>query len=297
MTSTTVSNGRARGVCFDDPKRFYELVRPALERQEIESSLLLGVARRLADDGGAAFMLALEADEGVEAAALRLKPHQLSICCRDESAIERLVDAVLDTGEPVPAVIGLETFATRFAERWIARTGQILRPGLALRLYTLTRVLPPFAPAPGRLRLASAQEEDWLTDWHVAFAHEAGLPEVERNREHSQSMVRGRLAQARQFVWDDGGKAVAILGFSPAGINGARIGGVMTAPTERRKGYASAAVAALSQNLLGSGRSWCGLFADVANPQSNRIYRRLGYTEACRFQSIGLASSQDHDPA
>jgi hypothetical protein len=40
----------------------------------------------------------------------------------------------------------------------------------------------------------------------------------------------------------------------------------------------------LAQRLLDNGKSWCGIFADLANPASNHIYQRLGFQEACRYR-------------
>jgi predicted GNAT family acetyltransferase len=59
--------------------------------------------------------------------------------------------------------------------------------------------------------------------------------------------------------------------------NGIRIGPVYTPPGLRRRGYASACVAAASQAQLDSGRRSCFLFADNANPTSNHIYLTIGY--------------------
>ena len=50
-----------------------------------------------------------------------------------------------------------------------------------------------------------------------------------------------------------------------------------TPPEARGRGYASALVAELTAALLASGRSFCCLFTDLANPTSNRIYERIGY--------------------
>jgi len=36
-------------------------------------------------------------------------------------------------------------------------------------------------------------------------------------------------------------------------------------------------VAALSQHLLNTGRAFCTLFTDLANPTSNHIYQEIGY--------------------
>ena len=65
--------------------------------------------------------------------------------------------------------------------------------------------------------------------------------------------------------------------------NGVRVNFVYTPPGFRCRGYGSTLVASLSRHLLNSGRKFCCLFTDRANPTSNRIYQRIGY----RFVSDG----------
>jgi predicted GNAT family acetyltransferase len=55
------------------------------------------------------------------------------------------------------------------------------------------------------------------------------------------------------------------------------ISGVYTPPSLRNRGYASAAVSALTRRLLESGYRNCNLFTDLSNPTSNAIYQRIGY--------------------
>ena len=50
-----------------------------------------------------------------------------------------------------------------------------------------------------------------------------------------------------------------------------------TPPERRRRGYASALVAALSQEQLDAGKEFCFLYTDLANPTSNKIYQDIGY--------------------
>ena len=53
-------------------------------------------------------------------------------------------------------------------------------------------------------------------------------------------------------------------------------------PRELRNcGYASACVAALSQQLLDAGWEFCTLYTDLANSTSNSIYQRIGYRPVC----------------
>ena len=56
-----------------------------------------------------------------------------------------------------------------------------------------------------------------------------------------------------------------------------RIGFVYTPPERRRRGYATGCVAALSERLLANGAERCMLYAQLHNPTSNAIYRRMGY--------------------
>ena len=69
-----------------------------------------------------------------------------------------------------------------------------------------------------------------------------------------------------------------------------RVGPVYTPPAERRRGYAGALVAALSQQLLDTGREFCFLFTDQANPTSNHIYQQIGYAPVCDVAQYRLAS-------
>jgi predicted GNAT family acetyltransferase len=68
-----------------------------------------------------------------------------------------------------------------------------------------------------------------------------------------------------------------MCGTSRSTPNGSRIGPVYTPPDLRRRGYASAVVAAASQAQLDAGARFCFLFTDLANPTSNRIYQAIGY--------------------
>ncbi|MNP50491.1 FR47-like protein [compost metagenome] len=56
---------------------------------------------------------------------------------------------------------------------------------------------------------------------------------------------------------------------------------VYTPPYERRKGYATSIVAQLSQLALDKGFTRCVLYTDLANPTSNSIYQKIGYTPVC----------------
>ena len=67
-----------------------------------------------------------------------------------------------------------------------------------------------------------------------------------------------------------------------------RLSGVYTPPEMRKHGYAAACVHALSMQLNRAGYR-CVLYADLGNPTSNSIYRRLGYrvvAEGLRYRFL-----------
>jgi predicted GNAT family acetyltransferase len=86
-----------------------------------------------------------------------------------------------------------------------------------------------------------------------------------------------RIEGGRLFVWvDEADDAVNLTAASLPAFGVSRIGPVYTARDERGRGYASAAVHAVSKLLRDSGEQPC-LFTDQANPTSNRIYESIGY--------------------
>ena len=54
------------------------------------------------------------------------------------------------------------------------------------------------------------------------------------------------------------------------------------------RGYASANVAAVSQMMLDSGRRYCFLYTDLANPTSNSIYQKIGYRPVTDMSMIAF---------
>ena len=84
---------------------------------------------------------------------------------------------------------------------------------------------------------------------------------------------RGRWPEVER-TWVRPVAMAAAVGPTPGGI---RISAVYTPPAERRRGYATALVAALGRAQLEVGRRFCLLDTDLANPTSNAVYRRIGY--------------------
>jgi predicted GNAT family acetyltransferase len=131
----------------------------------------------------------------------------------------------------------------------------------------------------GRMRAATREDRDLLVAWIRAFAEEA-LPKDDPMDPERVVDLRLQGPSVGLVLWEDG-DPVALAGAGGPTPNGIRIGPVYTPPAHRRRGYASALVAGLSQRLLDEGRTFCFLHTDLSNPTSNRIYVDIGYEPVC----------------
>jgi predicted GNAT family acetyltransferase len=121
------------------------------------------------------------------------------------------------------------------------------------------------------MRPAVEGELPLVARWGDGFAADAGS-EFRASAETRAAWVRaGRL-----FLWEDDAPVAMAVASGPT-RRGARVGYVYTPPEKRRRGYATALVAALSTRLLEEGFAFCVLYTDLANPTSNAIYARVGY--------------------
>ncbi|MDQ3898266.1 MAG: GNAT family N-acetyltransferase, partial [Actinomycetota bacterium] len=109
-----------------------------------------------------------------------------------------------------------------------------------------------------------------LVPWAAGFVEATGGHPMRPVDIVDQHLDGGRL-----WLWDDGGPvSMAARSDEVAGV--VRVAFVYTPPEHRGRGYAAASVAALSQRSVAEGLE-CVLYAQLENPTSNAIYRRIGY--------------------
>jgi RimJ/RimL family protein N-acetyltransferase len=201
------------------------------------------------------------------------------------AAAEVLADHL--AGASLPSVSGPAGVVDAFAQRYVRRRGLNRTLGMNVGVFRLDRVLPPTAPG-GRLREARLADLDLVAalmhDFQAeAVAYQSGIdltPVVERR------LRQGGLT----WLWEDSGP-VSLVTMVPPAAGVARIASVYTPPEHRGRGYASAAVAAVSRLTLDRGVRTIMLNTDLANPTSNRIYQRIG------FQRVGDAREWLFGPA
>jgi GNAT superfamily N-acetyltransferase len=266
---------RARSL--DDAAEFLRLT-DGLTAGDPQLTLFRSVTTRLAVDPDAYpehRLWVVEDDGGTVGAALRTPPFHLLLAGAG-SAMEELVRELRAGGVELPGVNGPREPAERFAAVWL-RDGGDAEVRMRLRLHRLDR-LEPVPEVPGTMRPITPDEHELVAGWLAAFAVEVGL---QGGPDALARTLRERASRPLGLVvWDDAGRPVSLAGSDTSVPEWARVGPVYTPPELRRRGYATALVAALTGALLGAGAELCLLYTDEANPTSNAVYRRIGYQPA-----------------
>lgn len=275
----------------EDPAEFLEVAGEHLAASPVLNTVLATVtirAARRSDDGGQRpahpqwWVTALDGDAvvGVAMRTAPFRPYPLYVLPMPDEAAVLLGRAVVERGEVVPANGALP--AARLVSDEIARlSGGTAAVTEHMRLFECREVVAPAAP-PGRLRLATPDDADLCLAWYQAFeaaaSEQAGRPHRLGGGEHFDAeFVAGRIEDRSIHLWET--PAGDVVHLTAAGIPAfgvSRVGPVYTPTEHRGAGYASAAVAEVTSQILGSGNRAC-LFTDQANPTSNRIYQAIGY--------------------
>jgi uncharacterized protein len=263
-----------------------------LGAREPEHNLILGLSSGLLVDpllyGEPPYFAVARGDGGIAGVAMRTPPHNLILSeIDDEAALPPLIEDVRSKFASIPGVVGPKERVAQFARAWQDATGAAASVALEQRIFSADHVDLPGGVS-GEMRDYERGDRELASRWMDEFAAEA-LPEAPPWSSEEFVDRREGDPDGGLVLWDDGGP-VAMAGFGGRTPNGIRIGPVYTPPELRRRGYASALTAALTQRLLGGGRRFCFLYTDLANPTSNSIYQRIGYRAVSDVDQWSFAS-------
>jgi hypothetical protein len=211
------------------------------------------------------------------AAALRTPPYMVVLAHFSGSfdmVANELVSAVSRKYREIPGVVGDKGLADRFAARWCGKNGLRVTHSMAQRVHKLVKV-NDVPMAPGKLITATEADTELVKKWahgfHIdCFGDKSKVPEGDPTP---------GIAESRVFFWETDGKPVSMAVKTRPTDQGMTVGEVYTPPELRGKGYATSCVAEVSRNILQSGKQFCTLYTDLANPTSNSIYKKIGYVE------------------
>ncbi|HWI42331.1 MAG TPA: GNAT family N-acetyltransferase [Nocardioides sp.] len=278
----------------DDARSFLDRAGEHLAADPVTGTVVATNAQRLAADAARGeeprtpyswFAVVSGPDGDVVGVAMRcapFPPYPPYLLAMPDEAAAALADALLDRGEEVGGANGLRPAADVLAARIADRTGRATSVVMHTRLFELGTLVEP-RPVPGRLRPVLEEEAELALRWiHRFFLDADEQAGREPGSGHSPEDftiddVHRRIAEDALWFWVDAGdRPVHLTGANPPAFGVTRVGPVFTPVEERGRGWASAAVAAVSRAYLRQGVR-VTLFTDQANPTSNALYTALGY--------------------
>ncbi len=272
---------------FKNATEFLETSLTYLEENEALNGLLLGIAFRLSWGAprrrNRPFLAVVEDDGELVGAAVMTPPRKLVLYSHlsdCQAVIEAIWGAVNGSRWTVPGVLGPANVADVWAERWADVNGRSPKPGMRQRVFEL-RQLGPLTLPTGRLRPASADDFARVVDWVQAFHEDANIRD---DLESAELLARSKIQNGDLFLWEnEAGEPVSMAAKARPTRHGITVSLVYTPAARRGRGYATACVATLSQQLLDEGYHFCTLFTDLSNPVSNHVYEKIGYTAVADF--------------
>ncbi|WP_438302679.1 GNAT family N-acetyltransferase [Streptomyces sp. HUAS TT11] len=222
----------------------------------------------------------LERAGEVRATFFRTPPRRLNLTPLTPEEADVLAAHLVGLDRSLPGISADHNTATAFAEAWQRHSGATPTLHERQRLYRLGTLTPPEVPPEGRGRVAGEQDREQLMLWHREFTAAIG----ELTSTDAGSWADARIASGRVTFWETpDGTPVSMAGVSPMVAGQIRVAPVYTPAHLRGRGYAGAATIEVSRAALAAGAAHVLLFADLANPTSNGLYRRLGYRPVTDF--------------
>lgn len=272
-----------------DPAAFLDAAGDLLAADPVVATVVATVTANAVRDAAPAaghprwWAVVRDASDAVVGAAMRtapFAPHPAYVLPMPEAAAVALARLLHERGEVLGAVNGAAGPAAALAEETARLAGATVRVQERMRLWELGDVVAH--DAAGRLRAAGAADVPLATAWWNAFgelaaevAGRAGTPHPAETATEAETAAR--VAAGQIWLWEDESGEVVHLTHRHAPAYGVvRVGPVITPREHRGHGYASAAVARVSADILAGGHRAC-LFTDLDNPTSNRIYAAIGY--------------------
>ncbi len=284
---------------FNNASNFLETALTYLEEHESLNGLMLGIAFRLSHSAPRRrrrpFLAVVEDGGELVGAAVMTPPRKMILythLANCQPVVQALWDVLEGSRWTVPAVLGPANVADAWAEMWEKENGRSPQPGTRQRVFELRQVQPLTLPS-GQLRLAAADDFERVVGWVQAFHEDAHIRD---DLESAELLARGKMQNEDLFLWEnEAGEPVTMAAKARPTRHGITVSLVYTPADLRGRGYATACVATLSQQLLDDGYQFCTLFTDLSNPVSNHIYEKIGYTAVADFHEYYFFDHESHE--
>ncbi|MEK3792596.1 GNAT family N-acetyltransferase [Paenibacillus sp. FSL R7-0204] len=190
---------------------------------------------------------------------------------RRHSLVRQLAEMLAD--RELPGVTGTPETGKLFADAYSKLNGKSYHVRMMMEAYHCPQVQMPHGVS-GKLQQAEAGDIPLIAGYLAGFVQDCfGMESApEDHLDYAAEVTEsGKLR-----LWIDRDQPVSMVNLAHQSARYARINEVYTPHEFRKHGYASAAVAALCAELLSKDITPM-LYADAANPDSNKVYQSVGF--------------------
>ncbi|MDA1532612.1 MULTISPECIES: GNAT family N-acetyltransferase [Bacillus] len=269
---------------YEEIVNFKEEVTLFLEKNEQENNLILGVLQMVHQP---IFMGIAKQGEEIAVVFLQTEEKKQIIVATSEMAEEDIVELAKKLAKVypnVPGLIGNKKIVQRLAEEIAVLENKKTTVAMEQGIYELKQVKKKWN-GDEVFREVNSDELTLIEQWIYQFCEDVNLPTT---KEEAKQTAHTLITNHRLFGLEVDGKLVSVAAKTRPTKNNITVNFVYTPKEERKKGYASNCVAALSQRMLDEGYKTTTLYTDLANPTSNKIYQEIGYEQIAESVLIFL---------
>ena len=237
----------------------------------------------------------IKVDDQISAGAILTREGILMLSWCAQGGLMQLAQHLSKIGTEISMIFGAAVTSALFTRIWREISGQHCQPNRGERVYQINEVVRPRGVA-GRLSLATRADAQTLIRWIDQFCIEAHF----ENSRPAHALFEELLASRSLFVWrDENNLACSMAAAVSPTPHGTCINLVYTPQEHRRRGYASACVAALADLLLSEGRHHCFILVEPEDIALQALYEKIGarfvvQTLRCsRVQPAGVEPPND----
>ncbi|SME07690.1 hypothetical protein BACERE00175_03212 [Bacillus cereus] len=234
---------------YEEVVNFKKEVIPFLEKNEQENNLILGVLQMVQQP---IFMGVAKQEEEVAVVFLQTEEKKQIIVATSEMVEEAIVELAKKLAEVypnVPGLIGNKKVVQRLAEEIAVLENKKMNVVMEQGVYALQQVKKKWTEE-GIFREINSDELPVIEKWIYQFCEDVNLPTT---KEEAEQTAHTLITNHRLFGLEIDGKLVSVAAKTRPTKNNITINFVYTPKEERKKGYASNCVAALSQRMLDEG--------------------------------------------
>jgi uncharacterized protein len=261
---------------FEDIRSFKAEVIPFLEQDEVVNNLALGLLVALKDEQQPMVMATVTREDTIVMILFQTSPKQIILSKAIEltsEEIHHLSTSLDEKLDDIPGFIGEKDLTSRLAKEITNLRNKIPFIQMNQRLYKIDKIEKK-AFDTGRLIRMKLENLSLVKEWVYQFCIDI---DEKMSNEDAEIKAKNLIEQGKVYGWEVEGEIVSMANASRPTKTNITVNFVYTPFAERKKGYASNCVSALTQLLLNSGFNTTSLYTDLDNPTSNKIYMEIGY--------------------